>query len=472
MPDPVDPGSYVEYHICIPNAWQYRSALVGAISELCKYWNWAHTENDIEAAQQAAFLFKDALTGASYEEACMTFCERLIECLTNDTDVQAAIANLIATNETVQDAIRDFVINDPAINGFVTDIARTSVITPEEQTTNLLKPDECNFDYTFNEATVLVNLLDSLTQQVFQAIEIGTNVLERAEKLLSALPVVGAVIPFDEILGLGNDMVENVKEDYDNKYDDVLYDDIRCDLWCLFKDDCELSILRAALYYGEKAGVALPADPIQALQASLNFLIAGDLPGDSSVYVMHMFILTLIQAGQDVLGTDFAQLGVRIVAAGDDPNNDWEVICDECVETWSRTWAFDIGEIEGWESSVGDYTPGVGFQSDGAGPYPYTIDIGRDVTWPAGSAMTRIFIGATSTTAETGAFRGVYYPGTAFPAQTGYTGDTGNYTMLFDANNGQPPRVQIQNSNVFAPGTNTLRFVTLQGTGPEPDWDA
>jgi len=322
LPDPVDPGTFVEYHICIPDAWQYRSALVGAIVELCKYWNWQHTEQDISAAQEAAFLFKDAVNGAGYWEACMEFCERIIDCINNDQDVRQAF--------------RDFVINDPAINTHIKEAAQLAVLTPGQQIENILKSGECRNDYLFNEATVLVDLLNTLSEDLLDAIVVGTNPAQRAELILSAIPAVGAVIPFDEILQFANVVTQDFQQDYLNKYDEALEDELRCGLFCLFQEDCEASILGAIVWYSEKAVVTLPPDPVECLKAVISLFVSGTLPGNLVVYLMHILVLSTVQAGQELIGVDFAKMAIRIIAAGDEPNNDWELICEECPPPTER----------------------------------------------------------------------------------------------------------------------------------------
>lgn len=382
------------------------------------------------------------------------------------------IAACIETSEGTRDAIRDMLATDTITRTIIQQIGSIPTVGELERGQNLLKPDQCNPDYLFNQTSALVFLLDQLVEDIFQAVEVGTNAIERAEKLVAAIPVIGA-LPFDEIIGAADRLIAEVQEAYAGAYDASLYDELRCALFCAIRDDCTLTIENAVSFYEVRLGEAIPKDPAGTLLAVVQYIAAGSIVADAPVYAMHLFALACIRTAQNVFGIDFAILALRIKAAGDEPDNDWMTLCDECVTTWSKTWNFADGEVLNWEIAVGDFIPGTGFQSTGAGPYAYTVDIGRDVTWPAGSSLTQIIVGATSTVADGAAFRGVYYPGTAFAAQTGYTANTGDYSMSFSANNPNPPRIEIQNSNTLAvPGVNTIRLVTLQGTGDEPDWDA
>lgn len=291
-------------------------------------------------------------------EAPVDLCEQIAICI-NDPESPA------------REAVRDLVLNDPTIKADRTTVAQTpGALTPAQQIESILKPDTCENDYTFNEATVLVDLLDSLSVDIFQVVEEGTNILERASLLVSALPVVGAIVPFDELLQLGEQMFANVQEAYEADFDQVLYDDIRCALWCLFKDDCDMYILRAIRWYGNKTLLSVPDDPVEALKVIIEFILTGSLADDIAVYAMHMLVLCLIQAGQDVIGIDFAQLGIRIVAAGDDPNNDWSALCLECAEDVCHEWYFEAG------SGAADGIDGTWPYGPPYGVSPWTFDVG------------------------------------------------------------------------------------------------
>jgi hypothetical protein len=260
-------------------------------------------------------------------------CSLIIECLNNDADTQQAIADLIASNPAIQSAIRDFVVGDPAIKQNITDIASDLVLSLENRLQNLLKPEQCDPDYLFNQSSVLVQLLHDVTEDIFEAIEVGTNALERGQILLSAIPISGQLVPADEALELADQLAEEIQEDYMGAYDEALYDQIRCGLFCTFKDTCDLSLDQAITFYNGLLADEIPDDPVEAFKVLLGFLIAGDFPTDAPVYAMHMFVLVCIRLSQNVLGIDFGQLALRVLAAGDDPDNDWTVLCDECGAT-------------------------------------------------------------------------------------------------------------------------------------------
>jgi len=247
---------------------------------------------------------------------------RAIEC---PVDLCALIADCIANSEGTQAALRAFVNGDDAIQQNIENIASQQVLSAENRAANLLKPDACDDGYTFNMASVAVQLLHDVTEDLFEAVEVGTNALERASIITSGIPVFGQVIPADEILQFADQLVEEIAEDYIGAYDEALYDTIRCDIWCLIKDDCDLSIDRLITYYEDALGEALPDDPFQLVGALVSYLNIGDFGTDAPVYAMHLLVLSLIRLSSDVFGIDFGKLALRITAAGDDINNDYSI---------------------------------------------------------------------------------------------------------------------------------------------------
>lgn len=135
-------------------------------------------------------------------------------------------------------------------------------------------------------------------------------------------------------------------------------------------------------------------------------------------------------------------------------------------DNWCYRWDF-LTSGGGWTVNRGQYVAGVGYQNLGSGLNPYTADVSISISWGV-SALETIAIGATSTDADGSAFRGVYYPATGYSAQNGYTSNTGDYELQFTVNNSQPPAVAVQVSNNLVPGTNTIRYIEINGSGGLP----
>lgn len=287
----------------------------------------------------------------------VSICSMIIACIMSDDDTK--------------EAFRNFILNDPAINQHITDIAANQVLSLEKRLTNILKPDVCDPDFLFNQASVLVQLLHDLSEDIFEAIEVGTNQLERADILVGAIPAAGLNSTAAAIFELADQLIEDIQESYSGSYDEAMFDVLRCAIFCAVRDDCELNLTKIIGIYSELLAAAVPDDPIEALSFIMTYLVTGEIGGNASVYGMHLLVLTAIQAGTDLLGINFAKLANRVLAAGDDGNNDWEVLCEDCNEPEPpdpECIIFSEGEF-GWSVafSIGEYHSGVGYGPIDAG---------------------------------------------------------------------------------------------------------
>lgn len=134
--------------------------------------------------------------------------------------------------------------------------------------------------------------------------------------------------------------------------------------------------------------------------------------------------------------------------------------------TWTYTQDFENVGLGYWSVVVGSYVPGTGITNTGGGPNPYTADITTSTVWGA-ATLDNWSISANSTTADGGAFRGMYYPSESVFQDIG-GGETGDYTLSAAAAVSQPVSIHAQISNNTVPGTNVIKSVTLSGTGVNP----
>jgi len=275
----------------------------------------------------------------------LEFCAQIIECIETDPDTQQAII--------------DFVTSDPSINTYITNIGDNNTLTPGETNQNLLKPGVCEYDYVFNQASVTIDLLHTLSEDIFESVEVGTNAIERAELLINILGAGTRALIADTLLQFADVLIENVQEEYAGAYDTALYDELRCELFCEVKESCVMTIDDIYRYYDNKLGLSLPSDLFEALNAVANFYITGDMPGDTVVYAMHMLIIILIKQANDVLGVNFARLALRITSAASTGDNTWETLCEDCSEIPNLRLVSDPGYTDStveFEENIDDDT--------------------------------------------------------------------------------------------------------------------
>lgn len=269
-------------------------------------------------------------------EQPMDFCAMVANAINECEDVRDAVWGAmqagIGNVPSVQNAFREWWLADQQIRDTMDQRYNVPSVNDAVSTGNILKPDQCLDDYIFNQCVVLVDLLNDVSIDIFQAVEVGTNQLERWGIFTSAIPATGQIIPVDEGLAFINQLVEELAEDYDGAFDTALRNEIACDIFCIAKDGCTLSLDQAIAYYQDKASTSISLeDPASTLQQIVSFIATGDFPGDVPVYAMHLLSLTLMKLAQKVFGVDFTSLYLQVIAAGDTPNNDWELLCDDCA---------------------------------------------------------------------------------------------------------------------------------------------
>lgn len=293
--------------------------------------------------------------------------------------MQAGIGNV----PSVQNAFREWWLADQQIRDTMDQRYNVPTLNDSVSSGNILKPDQCLDDYIFNQCVVLVELLNDITIDIFEAIEVGTNQLERWAIVTSGVPATGQVIPVDEGLQFVDQLIEEVFEDYIGAFDTALKNEIACDIFCIAKDSCTLSLDDVISFYEGKVGSLSVEDPVTLLQDIVAFVNTGDFPGDLPVYLMHLLTLSLMKLAQNVFGIDFAGLYLQVIAAGDTPNNDWELLCDECpTEICVDLTTGANGWFAGDEN--GNPTPAFGLWISGEGIAPNQTTGGFNVGINAG----------------------------------------------------------------------------------------
>lgn len=279
-----------------------------------------------------------------------------------------AIAACIAGSEGTQAALRAFVTSDPAIDQWATNKAEIAVLDAIKRGENLLLPDQCDPDVLFSSASEFVFIMNTTATDLFEALEAVTNIFERAQLVTTLIPTTQFVMAINAISGFADQLAEEVGEDYASTYNSNVYDKIRCEIFCLIKDACELSIDDLFSFYKSKTSELVPNDPAEAIAFMTEYLVTASFPSDTIVYAVHLFILSLVRGGQNIMNMDFAKVGLRLQAAGEEPDPDWETLCEECDDGCSGTWGhpmeFYQGDVESVVENnyivglVGDSVPG------------------------------------------------------------------------------------------------------------------
>lgn len=243
-------------------------------------------------------------------------CSMIIECLENDADTQAAIAELIANNPLIRQSLQSLIDNGSIIT------------TPTEV---IVQNDD--LDALFGAITYLVDTMNGATSDLFEALEASTNKRELGEILFEAIPIV-ETLPFDEMSEyvdtLGSAIAENYAAQYTTTPETGMRDRLRCALFCLARDnDNSLSWELIANYFWGEVGFTA-SDYVDTFVDFVNFFLSGTWIGDEIVYISFANMAAALSTTQNFAAMSFPSLPSIMALGANDPDPDWEVLCLDC----------------------------------------------------------------------------------------------------------------------------------------------
>lgn len=345
LPETIDPPARVCFIMEMPDTLQYRAAVMGQINWLADWRCWEHTEADYPDPParnlEAAALWAQANTVARFEE-CPVDCEKIIECIETDSDVQEAFnqwfLNQIAGNTAIQQALaQQFmppVPGEPVPDWYIQKNAAGNNPT-------------CDLDKAWgNIRNGLVDRSFQRVIDVLEKIELTTDNQEMLASALNAMPVLGAVfdvIPITDMALWFDNVRAWMKDAFVAGDTDTLRDGIACDLFCLYQEDCTLSVQSIRDYFWNKATQLIPlwATAFESLANLMAALAQSTVAfGDAIVYALvgsqfgfMTFINDWFGIQMDCIFGDM-KLG--------DPSDDWMALCPDCPEFWD--YAFPDGD--------------------------------------------------------------------------------------------------------------------------------
>lgn len=381
----------------------------------------------------------------------VTICAKMIDCITNDSDVRDALYNWLNTDPRAKNLIQDIVSKGSSGGGGVG-------VTAEDD------------DALFGACTFLIDTMHDAITDFNQQAELGTNLRERANIILQAIPVFGdAIASIPEYI---DELFDNVIEIFDGQYTDTPItgsrDRLRCGLFCLAQaNDRSLTWELIQTYFWDLVSFESTI-PNLALDF-VGFLATGSWAGQDVVNISFANMATAMSVGSKFGSQNFPNLQTIMSLGLNNPDSDWMTVCEDCPEPeWEQVFDFTIDE-QGWTPALANYVSGEGFVNTLSGTLPYTCDIALAIPSWGDAAMTRIRVHAYSLTATASGFRGIYDTGFTNP-ESGYLSSVSDYTMDFNPPVGTTPAnlsVQVSNQPTEF-GANKIVSVTINGTGTNP----
>jgi len=244
----------------------------------------------------------------------MQFCEKVIDCILNDPDVQQAIADEMLADGPMRDAINE--------------ISRIgSPVTTGAGAGNLV--GGCDLDELFAGITSIVDTMHNNNKDFLEVMALAATQTKRVSTAISAIPVIG-LLPVDEIVDWVGKMQAEILTNYDAEWTLEVRDEYRCALFCIARsqEDCTLSYDDIYNYLQTRLGHAL--DPLNILGSLVQYTVLGTWSGTTVVDIMMLNQIGIWKVAGEWLGSVIRTLETVAELGKDTPDPDWEILCTDC----------------------------------------------------------------------------------------------------------------------------------------------
>lgn len=343
LPSPVDPGQTVCVSLIIPDTPEYRQALRGVLADLGKWWAWQHTPTEpAPDATEAAELWRAAALTLTYLEDC----EAPVSCID--------VTNCITSNSSTRQAVQALVPSTP-IDGLT--YPPGVPLTPSQMDQRLNEIDDCVYDAFWAQTEQFVDFMIDLGQDVFERLAAYKSALEAGQnvpmgQLLGKLKNGSTAGKVMEFLGWALDTMKAAFESADTLDN---RNAMKCALFCAGKDDCLISIQLTLDVLNERLGGLLSPGDLTDLPSLVDAFTTAAINPALALDLWVLFLMgTAKTAG--LFGTANIDETIQMVLAlaVNDANNDWELLCEDCDDTWSHCVNFDEGEDGGFSAIMGE----------------------------------------------------------------------------------------------------------------------
>jgi hypothetical protein len=211
--------------------------------------------------------------------------------------------------------------------------------------------DTCDKDELFAFCLQLVQLLNRLVLDLYEILELASNLAEAVVMVTREASGLTAVIEYIEWLQ------DTAIEAYEANYDVALENEYACELMCrALINDCQLTWNDVFLYFAEKCG---QMSIWQNLSSMLTFAVSGTWIGDQFCHLSLAACTYVLALGGDWTGVTLEDINRIWQSYLNDSNPDWGTLC-ECQELWRATFDWSVSPC-GFIPTYGVYSAGVGF---------------------------------------------------------------------------------------------------------------
>lgn len=303
VPTTPEDVAYITLPLTIPDTPEWRGVFCGLLYSISfGYW-WDKNSGDWETAKQIGYSVAF--------EACksMGICDEVADC--------------IEGSETIREIIRE--------------IIKETVISPDgggsggRLGVGIESLENCDEDYVFGAVTGLVNYQLQAVRDALELIEVATN---GVEVVLGWVGNFGLAIP---ILSIVADYIswiqDSIAENFEAQVTTALIDEYRCDLFCLYLENCDgLTAEQIAGYFLGRIGGESFVDTLEDL---LSFFITGEFTGSQIVDAMMAGSIAMMTVNLDwipfITIPNLYSIDLVFSLSADNPDSDWTILCPNCT---------------------------------------------------------------------------------------------------------------------------------------------
>lgn len=292
----------------------------------------------------------DAIAGSlEYGLANMDYCANLTEILNQITNLSTKIDQMQIDIDNLQ-----------STSGMDADTPLSTVFDALKQSEDVFSDVSCDYDAIYGACYTLVEYINQVNVDFLEWLVQSSNAFNQADTLISAIPIFGALFPFDEAAEYAAFLISELLDEYNATVDTDLLQTVACDLFCLAVSNspCGIDFANLINYFSSKSPTTVSAF-ISTFTDIVQFGLTGTMSGDEYFYYMCMFQLFTVYAGEKFFNLrGYENYANKAQSGLNNPSSDHELYCVECPDFfWRLDFIFDRG-YEGWAIETGEYAGG------------------------------------------------------------------------------------------------------------------
>lgn len=359
---PPEPATdYVCVKIDIPNTQQDIRNFIGSVLSLSQWFNYERTGTTLgsEVAQTWLVTLNNLLIGACMqvrqdpENPCMlqesndggeswTDWADITECVN-----ASYIGSLITDNLSLQQLIANYSLESS--------IDPTTVENSSNGNTQIINaPSGCDNDNIYGMTLQLVEFINAVNEDILELFVNAVSSMARLGDIIEAIPVIGS-LPADDAYQFVESFLDDINQAYESAFTESLKIELACDLFCIAQEQsCVLTMWDARNYFANRLSLSFQYDDVLTF---ITDLLVNNYLGSFTVDAMYLLFFQTLIFGGEMLGQNTDKLARALQAMVNDPDPDWETVCDECPEYFLYDWLDGNGNPESgnWEIVVGTY---------------------------------------------------------------------------------------------------------------------